>query len=252
VGLDPSHHGLRIAQLSDLHIGFGVPVSRIVQAVRRVNELAPDLVVLTGDFVTFRTDPHELPAKLLSMLEAPSVAIPGNHDHWSKLSELKSSLEKRGIPMLQNQHTTFRLKGADFPVVGIDDSTSGNDDVEAAFRGAPASARLVLTHTPRCAKKLPTDRGLLCLSGHTHGGQVDVPSITAGLFKAFGEPWYRGAYDVGGNQLYVSRGLGFGKGTPYPRIHSDPEVTLFRLSCLEGLATRDQPSRSAAPARREG
>ncbi len=233
--LDPAHDGLKVVQLSDLHIGRGVPDGRIIQVVREVNALAPDLVVLTGDFVTSKRDPLARVPQLLEPIAAPRVAVLGNHDHWSGAVELHDHLERIGVSVLTNEHTALRLRGADLRVVGVDDSTTRNDDVAKAFRGAGITP-LVLTHTPACAAKLPSNRALLCLSGHTHGGQWDVPGLTAGLFKVAGQPWYRGAYEVGGNHLYVNRGLGFGAGTPFGRIHSDPEVTVFTLRHREGVS----------------
>ena len=228
--LDPAHDGLRVAQLSDLHIGRGVPDARIIAAVEAVNALAPDLVVMTGDFVTTKRDPLSRVPELLAPLRAPRAAVLGNHDHWSGPAEIHDGLERIGVSVLLNENTAFRLKGVDLHVIGVDDSTTRNDDVAKAFKGAGAVSRLVLTHTPSCFGKLPADEDLLCLSGHTHGGQWNVPSLTRGVFRTLGgQPWYRGAYQERGNQLYVNRGLGFGKGTRLPRINSDPEVTLITL-----------------------
>lgn len=231
--LDPAHDGLRVVQLSDLHIGHGVPDGRIISAVREVNELSPDLVVLTGDFVTSKRDPLSRVPQLLEPLAAPRVAVLGNHDYWSGAPELHDGLERIGVSVLQNENTALRLKGVDFNVIGVDDSTTQHDDVDAAYRGAGKASRLVLTHTPSCARKLPAWEDVLCVSGHTHGGQWDVPKLTQGVFRAAGQPWYNGAYRVRGNQLYVNRGLGFGKGTRMPRLNSDPEVTLFTLRHAE-------------------
>ena len=228
-GLDPAHDGLVVAQLSDIHVGGGVPDGRVISAVRTVNELKPDLVVLTGDFVTTRADPVRRVPELLEPLEAPTVAVLGNHDHWTSAGDIRAGLERIDVPVLQNRNTTTRLKGADFSLIGIDDSTSRHDDVQDAFKGAQAGSRLVLTHTPACAAKLPPSEDLLCLSGHTHGGQMDFGGLTRSLFRGSGHPWYRGAYSVQGNQLYVNRGLGWGAGTRMPRFRADPEVTLFTL-----------------------
>ena len=231
--LDPAHDGLRIVQLSDLHIGSGVPDGRIISAVREVNRLAPDLVVLTGDFVTHARDPLSRVPQLLEPIAAPRVAVLGNHDYWSGPDEIHNGLERIGISVLQNENTAVRLRGVDFNVIGVDDSTTQHDDVEKAFRGAGKASRLVLTHTPSSAKKLPAWEDLLCLSGHTHGGQWDVPKLTRGIYQAVGQPWYRGAYNVRGNQLYVNRGIGFGKGTRLPRLNSDPELSLITLRYRE-------------------
>lgn len=231
--LDPAHDGLRIVQLSDLHIGSGVPDGRIISAVREANDLKPDLVVLTGDFVTNSRDPLSRVPQILEPLNAPRVAVLGNHDHWSGAEVIQSGLERIGVSVLQNENTALRLRGVDFNVLGIDDSTTRNDDVEAAYRGAGKASRLVLTHTPSCARKLPAWEDILCLSGHTHGGQWNVPKLTRGIYQAAGQPWFRGAYTVRGNQLYVNRGLGFGKGTRMPRINSDPELSVITLRYRE-------------------
>ncbi len=231
--LDPAHDGLRIVQLSDLHIGSGVPDGRIISAVREANDLKPDLVVLTGDFVTNKRDPLSRVPQLLEPLNAPRVAVLGNHDHWSGAGVLHDGLERIGVNVLENENTSLRLRGVDFHVIGIDDSTTRNDDVEKAYRGAGKASRLVLTHTPSCAKNLPAWEDVLCLSGHTHGGQWNVPALTKGIYKAAGQPWFRGGYTVRGNQLYVNRGMGFGKGTRMPRINSDPELSVITLRYRE-------------------
>jgi predicted MPP superfamily phosphohydrolase len=231
--LDPAHDGLVLAQLSDLHIGSGVPDGRIISAVNAVNEAKPDLVVLTGDFVTSRWDPYERVPQLLERLEPQAWAVLGNHDHWSDAQAVARGLAKADIGVLSNQHTKVRLKGADLSLIGVDDSTTKHDDVEAAFAGTKRdTSRVVLTHTPACAAKLPAWEDVLCLSGHTHGGQWDVPGLTRGVFKTAGQPWYRGHYRVRGNQLYVNRGIGFGRGTRLPRVNSEPEVSLITLRKL--------------------
>ena len=231
--LDPAHDGLRIVQLSDLHIGSGVPDGRIISAVREANDLKPDLVVLTGDFVTNKHDPLSRVPELLEPLNAPRVAVLGNHDHWSGADVLHDGLERIGVNVLKNENTSLRLRGVDFNIIGIDDSTTRNDDVEKAYRGAGKASRLVLTHTPSCAKNLPAWEDVLCLSGHTHGGQWNVPALTKGIYQAAGQPWFRGGYTVRGNQLYVNRGMGFGKGTRMPRINSDPELSVITLRYRE-------------------
>lgn len=232
--LDPAHDGLRLGQLSDLHIGSGVPDGRIIAAVNALNAEAPDLAVLTGDFVTTRSDPAERVTHLLERIQPQAWAVLGNHDHWSGSDRIVHALEKARIGVLQNEHTVARVRNVDFAVIGVDDSTTKNDDVAAAFAGTKVnSSRVVLTHTPSCASKLPAWEDILCLSGHTHGGQWDVPRLTEGVFKRVGQPWYRGQYRVRGNPLYVNRGIGFGRGTRLPRLNSEPELTIITLRHAE-------------------
>jgi hypothetical protein len=229
-GLDPAHEGLRVAQLSDLHIGPLTPDGRIIHAVRTLEREAVDLVVLTGDYVTHEGDPLERVQELLTGLQVPAFAVLGNHDHWTEPAYLRQGLERANITVLQNTHTVTRVRGAPLTVLGVDDARSGHADVEATFRGAPTSgSRLVLAHTPITADALPESQGLLCLSGHTHGGQVYVRGVTERLYAAANSPYLRGRYDLRGNVLYVNRGLGYGRGGWKHRVGSDPELSIFTL-----------------------
>ena len=227
-GLDPRHDGLLVAQLSDIHVGRS-PNERVTAAVAALNAAKPDLAVLTGDYVTTKRDPYERVPQLLKGIEAPTYAVLGNHDHLSNAPYLKWRLEGIGYAVLQNQRTTLRLKGADFHLLGVDDSTTRHDDLEQTMKGTPAGSRLMLAHTPSFARTLPKDEGLLCLSGHTHGGQIHIPGVTTGVFGLFGQPFIRGHHAVNGNQVYVNRGLGFGRGTGLVRVDSEPELSLITL-----------------------
>jgi predicted MPP superfamily phosphohydrolase len=232
-GLDDAHDGLRIAQLSDLHVGDSTPDARIQAAVATVNDEKPDLVMLTGDFVTSSRDPYERVPELLKPLAAhPCYAVLGNHDHWSDAKVVRQGLEDIGVTVLQNRHTVSEINGAPFTVVGIDDSTTRNDDVEQSFKGVGGGSRFVLAHTPTSIDKLPEYEGLFQISGHTHGGQIHLGAFTDKMFAIGRQPYLRGLFHVRGNQLYVNRGLGFGKGSRLPRVNSDPELTFFTLRAL--------------------
>jgi hypothetical protein len=229
-GLDPAHEGLRVAQLSDLHIGPSTPDGRIIHAVRTLEQEQVDLVVLTGDYVTRKGDPLHRVQELLTGIHVPAFAVLGNHDHWTDPAYLRQGLERANITVLQNAHTVTWVRGAPLTVLGVDDARSGHADVEATFRGASASgSRLVLAHTPITADSLPESQGLLCLSGHTHGGQIYVQGITDRLYAAAGSPYIRGRYDLRGNVLYVNRGLGYGRGGRKYRIGAAPELSVFTL-----------------------
>ncbi|MBF5046018.1 metallophosphoesterase [Aggregicoccus sp. 17bor-14] len=229
-GLHPAHDGLRIAQISDIHIGQATPDMRIRRAVLEINARQPDLVFLTGDYVTHSPKPIPRVPVLLQGLKGPVFVVLGNHDHWVDPHTLRRGLEGVGYTVLQNEHRVVHVRGAPACVLGIDDGLTGRDDVEATFRGAPTSGtRLVLAHTPPTIEKLPPHEGLVQFSGHTHGGQFVVRGLTEAIFKRAGQPYIRGHYAVRGNQLYVNRGLGFGFGGPYLRRGSEPEVAFFTL-----------------------
>lgn len=229
--IDPAHDGLRIAQLSDVHVGMSTPDGRIYAAVRAVNELKPDVVILTGDYVTHSSDPLPRVPLVLADLKAPTFVILGNHDHYVDAKRIRSGFERIGYTVLQNEHTVTRLKGAPLTVLGIDDGRTRHDDVEMTFKGAASKGtRLVLAHTPPTAEKLPPNANLPCFSGHTHGGQfAPFPTLTEALFRRVGQPYVRGLYAVNGNHLYVNRGLGFGRGGPMARVGSEPELSVFTL-----------------------
>ena len=229
-GIDPAHDGLRIAQISDVHVGKATSSARIRGAVEAVNIGEPDVVFLTGDYVTHSAVPVRRIPELLRGIEAPTYCVLGNHDHRVAPQAVRRALSSLGYTVLQNEHRSVELRGAPVTLIGIDDGVTRRDDVRAAFAGAPArSTRLVLAHAPTTANKLPKDQDLVQFSGHTHGGQFVVPGVTRAIFELAGQPYVRGLYRVRGNQLYVNRGLGFGAGGPLLRLGSHPEVAFFTL-----------------------
>lgn len=228
--LDEAHEGVKVAQLSDLHVGIGTPDGRIIEALRAAERHGAELLLLTGDYVTTKADPHERVGQLLSNTKLPAFAVLGNHDHWTHAAELRSGIERANITVLQNEHTVTRVRGRAFTLYGIDDAHSGHADVERTFKGSRfKGSSLVLAHTPVTADALPQDKGLFCMSGHTHGGQWYIPRFTDRVFKIAKQPYVRGRYGIRGNQLYVNRGIGFGRGGYGVRVNSPPEVSIFTL-----------------------
>jgi predicted MPP superfamily phosphohydrolase len=228
-GLDPAHEGLRVAQLSDIHVGPRTPVPLIRAAIEAANRFQPDLVVLTGDYVCRSHAEVAGMRAYLGGLRAPVVAVLGNHDVWVDPAGVAAALRGHGYEVLENAWTEVRLRGVPLAVVGIGDHHTRRDDVRAAVRGLPArGAPLVLAHGPRTAEKLAAlARPALCLSGHTHGGQVNLPILTPLLLASIHEPYARGPYRLGPVQLYVNRGVGM-SGIPV-RVNSPAEVTLATL-----------------------
>jgi predicted MPP superfamily phosphohydrolase len=213
---------------------MNTPDARVRAAVAEINALAPDLVILTGDFVTYSRRPMPLVGGLLAGLDAPTLAVLGNHDHFVDAAQVTGSLEGCGYAVLRNQHTVLRVRGAPLTVLGVDDGGTRHDDVARTFSGAAKDGtRLVLTHNPVTARKLPERDGLVCFSGHTHGGQIVIPPVTDALARAFGQPYIRGRYEVAGNQLYVNRGLGWGRSQDFLHHGSEPELSLFTLRLPE-------------------
>jgi predicted MPP superfamily phosphohydrolase len=229
-GLDARHDGLVVAQMSDVHLGASTPDRRVTRAIREINARHPDLVVLTGDYVTFSHTPLQKLSDRLAGLAPPTFAILGNHDHWVDAQAVRRALEEDGYRVLQNEAVSIDVRGAPVWIVGVDDAQVGKEDLARSFEGVPATGtRIVLAHQPTTADRLPANAGLVCFSGHTHGGQIVIPGLTSRIAKSVGQPYLRGLYKVRDNWLYVSAGIGYGRGGPALRVRNPPEIALITL-----------------------
>ncbi len=208
-GLDPAHDGVRVAHLTDLHVGMLTPTRKILAALTAVEIAKPDLVVMTGDFVCYSPRFVDKLREVVRGIRAPVVNVLGNHDYWTDGDGVRLALERNGYAVLRNQNTTLTLRNAPFSIVGIDDAITRHSDVEKAYAGVrPQGSRLTLTHAPSMADRAALyGRGLI-LAGHTHGGHVNIPKITAGIAARMGSRYLAGFYGVGGSLLYVNRGIG--------------------------------------------
>jgi predicted MPP superfamily phosphohydrolase len=226
-GLPAEFDGLRVGQISDSHLGMPHSARNLAWAVEQMRREAPELLVLTGDFVSRRSAISSL-AGLLEGLSAPlgAFAVPGNHDYWEGLPEVQEQLARQGITMLINQHRRLRWKGADLWLAGVDDLWDGETDVATALRGVPRTdCILLLAHSPDVADEAARLGVAAQLSGHTHGGQMRLPLIGPLLLPRYGWNYAMGHYQVGRMALYVSRGL---SGPPL-RLLCRPEATIFTL-----------------------
>lgn len=190
--------------------------------VAKVNDLKPDFVALTGDFI--ETPPNlALCLEILSGLKAPVFGIPGNHDvvALELYPEIARTLEKTGGAFLVNESRPW---SKELTVVGLDECWYSHPDPEKAFRGLEPKKCLTLIHQPMLAHTLPAPV-LLSLAGHSHGGQVRIPFI-----GAIHVPRDTGSYDWGMYQtengpLHVTCGIGVLKSTP--RFRCPPEVVML-------------------------
>jgi predicted MPP superfamily phosphohydrolase len=226
--------GRTIVQLSDLHIGRTAE-SHIAMSVERVNALAPDLIVITGDFMSCRATEHVNDvARLLAPLRAKLgvFGIPGNHDYgsgWKQRSTcdaLQTALAGVGIPLLRNE--VAEVDGVQ--IVGIDDLWGTNFDPAAAWSRADLTKpTLCLCHNPdACDHPVWGGYRGWILSGHTHGGQCKSPFLPPPMLPVANRRYVAGAYDVGGGRtLYINRGLGY---ILQARFNVRPEVTVFTLA----------------------
>lgn len=207
--LHAAHDGLRLAHLTDLHFNGDRVPRRLEQAVELANAACADLTVLTGDYVCFSAVKLRALTRVLGRLTGRVFATLGNHDHWTDPDAIQRALEDAGISVLRNAHHTIHVRGAPLHVVGLDDHVTKNADVARAFAAVPDhGTRVVLSHDPHGADLLGGRRAALVLSGHTHGGQIKVPGLTAALARRIGLRYLVGLYDVGGTPLYVNKGVG--------------------------------------------
>jgi len=228
-------HGRTLAQISDLHIGARVDSSYIINSLRRVNALKPDLIAITGDFMTCSAA-EQVPEveRVMRTLALPPLgcfAILGNHDYgrnWSNpeaVGALLPTLQRLGIQVLRN--TSALVAG--LQIIGIDDLWGMNFQPEQVLSTLDLVApSLALCHNPDAAD-LPIWNGYRgwILSGHTHGGQVKPPFLPPPLLPVKNPRYVAGVVDAGdGRTLYISRGLGY---LHRVRLNVRPEITLFTL-----------------------
>lgn len=222
--------GYRIVQLSDLHLYPFTRLPAIRDAIEAANVLKPDLLVITGDFVSSTADAIYDLEKLLSSLNARDgvYAVLGNHDHWSNASVVRGGLRRAGINVLHNQ--SIPLADGKAWLTGLDDGWVGRADLPWALEQAPGDAPvLLLMHEPDLVDEYSLNpRIALQLSGHTHGGQLRLMKPRrAYTLPHLGKKYDAGLYRVNETWLYTNRGIGT---VIAPiRYHCPPEVTELTL-----------------------
>lgn len=223
--------GLRVGHLSDPHLGFRYAEQNLRWGVAQMLREAPELIAITGDFVSFQRAIPDV-AALLRGLSAPLgvYAVPGNHDYWEGVDDVRSALALCGIPLLVNEHRRLSWNGGDLWLVGVDDIWDGSVSVRDALRGVPPGAcTLLLSHAPDFADEAARFGFDVQLSGHTHGGHIRLPLLGPLGLPRFGRRYVMGQFQVGPTAVYVSRGLA---GPPL-RLLCPPEATIITLRAGE-------------------
>jgi predicted MPP superfamily phosphohydrolase len=226
--------GLRIAQISDIHLSEYTSPEKLFSVTRWINQLAPDFVMLTGDFVGKRAEDAAGLVDPLRTLQMPAYAVYGNHDLWTDRGTVKKFLQEGGVTILTNEAT--EVAGGLY-LAGLDDLWSGHPDLRAALRNVPAEApTLLMVHEPDYIDRVVATNAPVAVqfSGHTHGGQVRIPlwdgervRIHAPVLPRYGERYPIGYQSVSYSAVYTNRGLGL---WPLPfRFNCRPELSLFTL-----------------------
>ncbi len=234
----PRLDGFTVALLSDFHYDPYFSVHPLRASISMVNGLHPDLIVLTGDFVSvpWFGDPAagasaaEPCAQLLRQMKAPHGlwAVMGNHDAFTDPDRVTSALRSAGIRVLVNESVPIERDGTRFWLGGMDDVLNGTADLDATLRKIPADeATILLVHEPDYADQVACFRVDLQLSGHTHGGQVRLPFIRPLFLPDLARKYIWGLYQIGGLTLYTNPGLGT-VNLPV-RLNCPPEITLLTV-----------------------
>jgi predicted MPP superfamily phosphohydrolase len=243
--LPPAFDGYKIVQISDFHMGTWMNRARLAHIVARVNEQTPDLLTITGDFISYEVEPplQEM-AGPLRAIHAPDgiFAVLGNHDYYAGEQEkLRVWLKTLHITELRNEIHEIHRGHASLLLAGVDDCYDGRDDLEqviahAADRAAnraPSNGHgrpptILLAHEPDLADRAAeTGRFDLQLSGHSHGGQVVLPGLGMRYLPRLGRKYPSGRYQLNGMTLYTNRGLGTSH--LQLRVNCPPEIAVFTL-----------------------
>lgn len=242
-GLPAAFEGVRIAQLSDIHLEEFTEPYYLHDVVHTINRLAPDYVFLTGDFVSEGPFPRRIATKaatrcaaILSEFQCRNIyACLGNHDFLVNPVLVTDALTSTRVHVLRNSHLPLERDGGRIWLAGFDDPLCAKPDPEtaipASIRQIPDEPILLLCHGPDYADILlrhPAGKSVsLMFSGHTHGGQVRLPFLGPMNLPRMGKKYVEGWFHFGSLSLYVNRGIGTVE-LPF-RFNCPPEITLFTL-----------------------
>lgn len=250
---------MRIAHLTDLHVGRVTPFAIQREAQALVNAQNPDLVLVTGDFVCHSQLYLDQVTDLMSGFSAPVIAVLGNHDYWAGAEEVCMALRRAGVEVLRNQNTMLTVRGQRIQIVGLDDAYTGHAQRDKAVAGLrPDIPSLALSHIAEEADLLWQHGIPLVLSGHTHGGQITLARLNEiTLGKIGGHKYVHGLYgsrranDNAGAVGAVYVGAGIGAAVMPLRIgeRGKREVTIFELGTKPGDFSEDHEEQRALPGR---
>ena len=229
--------GVRVGLVADLHHSRRVPLDYLAGGIDRLASLEPDLVAAVGDFVTGGGVRYaEASARLMERLSPPMgvFACLGNHDYgvtrpvrMAEAKDVARALPQAGVRLLRNEAVRLERGGEALWIVGTEDLWSGRIRPTEALADVPAgSANLTLCHNPDAADPLARAGAGAILSGHTHGGQVQVPLLGPPILPVRNRGRHEGLHRAGGAWLYINRGLGW---LWKVRFGCRPEITILTL-----------------------
>ncbi len=236
--LSPAFNKFKIVQISDLHSNRFMPAKRLDRIIKLVNQQKPDVIAITGDFITKHEDfnSQELEEKLSKLVsQISTLSVLGNHDHRGNANatdNLKQALVRSNVTNLDNQVYVIERGTEKLTFAGVDDPYWGKPDLDRVIKLLPDnSAAILLVHEPDYIKEsAATHKFALQLSGHSHGGQIKIPFLNPLILPYGGKKYFAGLNQVEDTLEYTNRGLGM-TGLPL-RINSRPEITVFTLHSL--------------------
>lgn len=223
---------LRIVHLTDLHYGFLVPLTLIQHVINRANKLKPDIIVCTGDYVHEKNSTTQIDEvwPVLSQLTAPLgvYSVLGNHDHWADTGRSDYWMKQTRQDL---RHKVVRLErdGQHLWLAGAGDFWEDHRNLDEILSKVPdLECRIVLAHNPDTADTKYSSSVDLMISGHTHGGQVDIPFIGTPVLPVQNKNYSSGIKrSLRGSKVFISKGIGW---AIYPvRFNCYPEIAVLEL-----------------------
>lgn len=224
-------HGYRIVHISDIHYGQWVSAERMAGVADLINRQQPDLVAITGDFVSYSDRKIDEMAAGLKAIRAKDavVAVLGNHDYWLNAAKVRSILRASRIRELRNEVQCVTRGDRNLYFAGVESVSIKKHQLGMVLHKLPSDGPAVLlAHEPHFADlSSKTARFSLQLSGHSHGGQCIIPKFGSPVIFSEWRKYFSGLYKVGGMVLYTNRGLG--TNNFWFRLNCKPEITVIEL-----------------------
>jgi len=245
---------LRVAHLTDQHVGRITPYRVQLAAIEAVNRERPDVVTITGDFVAHSLLFLDELQDVIERIEAPVFAVLGNHDYWSGAEAVRHALKRAGAEILDNANTVIEIGHDRLQLVGLDDAYTGHSDIDKAVKGLNHHLpTLGLSHIAEEADRLWFEGVPLVLSGHTHAGQITVARLhELAVGRLAGHKYVHGLYGdrKAHGAVYVGAGIGAAVMPLRFGERGQREVAIFELGHLPGAIEEHHQEQPALPGRK--
>lgn len=234
-GLAPELEGLRLVQLSDIHLSPFLSERELARTVDMANETNPHLALVTGDLITGPRDPLDACIRQVARLRAKGgvFGCMGNHEAYAQVEEYtEEQARRRGIRFLRDESEALSFQGKPLNLVGVDYQRMHSEYLPGAERHIrPGMPNILLSHNPDVFPVAARQGFDLTIAGHTHGGQITLEILNQNVsFARFFTPYVYGLYQEGDKSAFVTRGIGT-VGVP-ARLGAPPEVALIRLCAI--------------------